>query len=99
MGNEPPNGNGVSKGTQSLLGFIVAAILLWAGATLIEQGKLSSKNEVRIEFLESKASEIVPRAENERRYQALEDRMHRLEAVVDMTTFGIGKHANSEVVK
>lgn len=67
------NGNGLVK--QILVaacGVVVASMLVWAGANIVSLGNSVGQLQVHLMYTQQKEGEIVPREENEKRYQAIE---------------------------
>lgn len=62
----------LSRNVQSLLLFIVCGLLGWVALTVMDLQNTQIELRVRMASVERQTEEIVPRSENERRYDALE---------------------------
>lgn len=54
------------------MSWVVMALLAWSAITILQHDKILISYGERIETLQEKAKEIVPRSENERRYANIE---------------------------
>lgn len=102
MAENEKNGNGFSKAGIAVTVFLVGCIFLWAGGTLIELKTTAAVNRVKVETLENKAQDMVPRVEHERRYTSIDERfsrhderMTRIEQIIYSAVFGVGKRGDA----
>lgn len=95
------NGNGNGKQVPlNILVLLISGVFAWVGYSVIEQGKmlqrhdqkfveLDKQNDSTFADIRDKTKEIVPRSENERRWESLEkssennkERINQLERIV-----------------
>ena len=69
--NESP----VGRGIQQILTALLIALMGWVAFSVITLQQTVAEMNVKLGMLIEKSKEIVPRAENERRYDALEKRI------------------------
>lgn len=61
----------ITKGAEALIFIILAGLLGWQAVTILDLRDWKTASAVRIATLEDKARDIVPREENERRWDAV----------------------------
>lgn len=75
------NGNGLVKQiVVASCGLVVASMLVWAGANIVSLGNSVGQLQVHLLYTQQKEAEIVPREENEKRYQSIEHHVDDNEA-------------------
>lgn len=96
---ENNNGNGFLKQVQiAASGLIIAGVLGWAGISVGDLETRVAKMEVHQSYTQQKEAEIVPREENEKRYQSIENniednrtRITRVESLIYTGIAGLPK--------
>lgn len=101
------NGNGYARQLAIGVGsFLIAGLLAWTGLGIVDlqgsQREIRTEMRIRMEHIEDKAREIVPREENEKRYGAIEkgqgineERITRIEQML-YTYCGVGPNKNAK---
>jgi len=70
----------LSKQVQTIIAFMVMALMAWTGWTIIVLETDTAKINVKMDFLIDKVKEVVPREENEKRWESLERRQDAAES-------------------